>query len=169
MCIRDRYQRRVHGDIKMIKDERQDIIYAYQNILISLNEKNWAKWRESFLDELEIDYSSSLFGGSRTKIKTNDWLESKLVKPLYEKFPIVMHFLTNHVVKIKDDKAEATCYGECLLASPGTPGGETLKMYGKYNFELVKSPTGWKVTYFKVAVLHQEGNKAVFTNALKPQ
>ncbi len=151
-----------------MRDERLDIIEVYQNVLLSANAGDWESWKKSFLEEVDIDYSSSKHGDPRQIVKRDEWLETKMWKPTYAKVPVVMHQLTNHLVTITGDKAEARCYVQALLVKPGTPGGDQLRMYGRYTFGLVKTAQGWKVGALKIEVPAVIGNMTVFTSAAQP-
>ena len=150
---------------KAMRNDVQDIIDVYQNIFISLNAGKWDSWKESFLEEVDVDYSS-LTGQPCHKVQRDVWLE-EFWKVGFKKYPILMHFLSNHVVKVAGDAADASCYAMALHVVPGTPGGDSLTAYGIFEFHLIRTARGWKVSAIKLTIKYQTGNLAIY--AAKPQ
>jgi len=137
-------------------EEREKIIAAYMNIFLCCDAHEWDKCRTTMVEEPLVDYSS-LNGLPPAKIKATTLMENW--KNFLPKFKATMHFCTNHVVHITKDTATGFCYGHAIHYLPDAPGGDCWEVYGTYDFNLVKTPAGWKVESVKYNLKYQCGNK----------
>ena len=135
--------------------EKDKIIDCYSNVFLNIDQKNWAKCKESFVDVPEID--ASLSGSSEPKVKSGDLMT--IWNGFLGKYTTIMHFVDNHNVTIAKDAASATCYAHILHVIPGAPGGDSYEIFGIFSIKLVKQPNGWKINYLKFDLKHQAGNK----------
>ena len=136
-------------------DNVYEVICAYQKVATGADTLNWTLFADAFLEEVDLDFSSA-WGTPPEHVKMADWLRDKLI-PVADKFPKMMHYMTNHKVDIKGDQAVASCYFQILMIAPQIKG--SVMSYGTYDFKLVKKDGQWKLTYMKVAGTHVEGNK----------
>ena len=145
-------------------EEERNIIEVCQNIQTFADAGKWDQYLSCFTDEILIDYFS-FFGAPPQRItKEVCMANAKMALP---KFHATMHFMTNFKTQIKGDKATAQCYVEALHVVKGAPGGDSLTLFGIYDFAVVKTAQGWKVDAMKFTFKHQEGNKDLFLISAK--
>lgn len=137
------------------QEEVAAIISAYSDIFINTDSHNWEACQNCFVDEPEIDYAS-LNGQPATRVKATDLIASW--KGFLPKFKFTMHYLTNHRVNIEGNQATGFCYGHAIHHLPNAAGGDMWGVYGTYNFELIKTDQGWRVSKMRYNHKVQDGN-----------
>ena len=135
--------------------EAAGIISTYSNIFITADSHNWEACQGCFVDEPEIDYSS-LTGQPLAKVKAADLIAGW--KGFLPKFKFTLHYLTNYHVVIDDNRATGSCYGHAIHHLPNAPDGDLWGVYGTYDFELVKTDKGWRVSKLRYNHKYQDGN-----------
>lgn len=84
-----------------------------------------------------------------------------LCRQALEPLTAAQHLNANHRVDIDGDTASASCYLTVHLYRENTPGGDHLKMGGRYDDELVRTDAGWRIRHRKLTLLWSEGNPDV--------
>ena len=136
-------------------DHVYEVIRAYQKIATGVDTNNLAVFQDAFLEEADMDFSNA-WGIPIEHVKLAEWIPKRLA-PIIEKFPKMMHYMTNHMVNVNGDHADATCYYQILMIAPAIKG--SVMCYGTYDFKLAKKDAQWKLTCMKVSGTHVEGNK----------
>lgn len=90
------------------------------------------------------------------------------VEPIKEACRIALDPLTsaqhqngNHWAEIDGDRATAGCYFTVTQYKRGTPGGELFRMGGRYDDELTRTESGWRIAVRTLTVLWSDGNPDV--------
>ena len=84
-----------------------------------------------------------------------------LCRQALEPLTAAQHLNTNHLAKIDGDTATASCYLNVHLYRENTPGGDHLRMGGRYDDELVRTADGWRIRHRKLTLLWSDGNPDV--------
>lgn len=84
-----------------------------------------------------------------------------LCRQALEPLTAAQHLNANHLARIEGDTATASCYLRVHLYREGTPGGDHLKMGGRYDDQLVRTDRGWRIKRRKLTLLWSEGNPDV--------
>src|SRR5437763_4182404 len=61
------------------------------------------------------------------------------------------HLITNVVVRLDGDHAEATCYLQAQHVKNRTPGGDNFTIAGRYDDQLARTPDGWRIRERRLA------------------
>jgi hypothetical protein len=138
------------------KGDRELIIESVNGVAMCADRHQWAACRFYFVDEPFIDYSS-LSGQQGSKVKADDLIKGW--SSFLPRFKFTQHFMTNHDVKVTGDAAICRSYVHAIHFLPYAEGGEFWGVYGTYDHELVRTPSGWKVSKMTFHLLYQEGNK----------
>ncbi len=143
---------------------REQVIDAVNGVVMSVDRRDWKTCRSYFIDEPFIDYSS-LNGQAGSKVKADELVKGW--SAFLSKLKFTQHFLANHDVKISGNTATCYSYVRGIHSLPYAEGGELWDVYGTYEHELVKTPSGWKVSKMVFNLLYQEGNKNLPAIAMK--
>lgn len=124
----------------------------------AVDAKNWARCREFFTDEIDVDFSS-LAGGAPAHIKADE-LVGGWRKNLYSEKKS-HHMRSNHRITVNGDKAEVFSKGYALNILPMKTGGDLWEVWGDYRHTLERTARGWRVTGMTLNVTHARGNERV--------
>ncbi|MGI9596771.1 MAG: nuclear transport factor 2 family protein [Acidimicrobiales bacterium] len=130
------------------------------------------------IKDLQIAYSMAIDGGrydDLDQVFTADVIadyghagQHRGVGPIKEACRTALDPLTaaqhqngNHWAEIDGDRAAAGCYFTVTQHKEGTPGGELFRMGGRYDDELVRTATGWRISRRTLTVLWSDGNPDV--------
>lgn len=137
------------------QNEIAEIISTYSHIFIASDHHDWEACQNSFVDEPEIDYSS-LTGQPSARVKAADLIAGW--KEFLSRFNFTLHYLTNHRVVVEGDQATGFCYGHAIHHLPKAAEGDLWGVYGTYDFKLVKTGKGWRVSQMRYHHKYQDGN-----------
>ena len=71
------------------------------------------------------------------------------------------HINANQWAEIEGDCARAGCYFTVHMFKEGLAGGEHFEMGGRYDDELLRTPSGWRFTSRTITILWSDGNRKV--------
>ncbi len=125
------------------------------NIFNGSDRHDWQVVRESFADEVLMDYSS-LSGQPAASLKADAIITAW--KSFLPKFKFTLHLLTNFEIDVAESTARIFCKGQALHHLPGAEGGDLWTVYGTYDFELQRINEKWKTVLIKFNLLYQDGN-----------
>jgi 3-phenylpropionate/cinnamic acid dioxygenase small subunit len=116
----------------------QQLMYRYA---MAVDGRDWALYRTVFSADAVIDYTDS--GGIRADLETTvKWLDEVLGI-----FAGLQHNMTNHVVEIDGDRAQACTYYVAYHTLADGEGSESvLVMGGFYRDRLVSMASGWRIS-----------------------
>ena len=67
----------------------------------------------------------------------------------------------NHWADIDGDTANAGCYFRVHLFRSGAPGGDSYRMGGRYDDELIRTTDGWRIPRRTITIDWSEGNPQI--------
>ncbi len=153
-------------DLLLDRAAISDVVHAYAT---GLDRRDWALYRSIFTDTIEMNFESV---GIRAGVyKADDWTRD--AQRLFAGFRATQHTSTNHLHKIHGDKAVCTSNMQAehfVLREPNDgldDGADRWTIGGYYINELVRTPTGWKLTKVTLNSTWQTGNPEVSRIALK--
>lgn len=126
-----------------------------QTIIEMVNAIDAKKWNvaiEQFDEKLFVDYQS-LSGQAGSDVAAKGLVGSW--KKLLNKVE-THHMLTNFDIKIDGTNAEVFSH---VYASHIAKGIKYWDAYGRYHHKLRKTDNGWKITFMKLIMHGQKGNK----------
>ena len=115
--------------------DRAEIIELLHRYALAIDTADWALLRAVFADDARVDFSSvGQYVEGDAAVRGADaivaWLQAALAP-----FPDVLHFMSNHLVELRGDRASTTTYMHVLH----------MEMGGIYRCEVVRSESGWRI------------------------
>jgi 3-phenylpropionate/cinnamic acid dioxygenase small subunit len=131
--------------------EIHDLIVRYG---WAIDTKDWALLDTCFTDDAFVDYSSNPGGVAGPYAEVRGWLEKML-----SAFPVTQHLMSNIDVTLAGDRA--TC--RTMVTNPqgaATREGPLHFFFvgGRYDDELVRTPSGWRIARRVETTLWFEGS-----------
>jgi len=144
-------------DISLVTD-RLKIIELINQFGLSIDLRDWAKFRSLFADSVEFDYSSigEIAGVLPPDIITNT------AKNDLGGFQTTQHMITNHVIELADGEATCTAHVRAQHFLPNDRFEPMLQIGGYYNARLVSRESDWKIKGWKFTILWSIGSLELF-------
>jgi hypothetical protein len=123
----------------------------------ALDLHDWAMYRETLLDEIEVDFQS-LTGQPPVRVTADLWTRFAQValEPLR-----TLHQYSNHRVSVRGERATSVLYMEARHHLPGAHGSPYLTQLGWYENEFVRSGGHWKIAKLRQHLQWTTGNAAL--------
>jgi 3-phenylpropionate/cinnamic acid dioxygenase small subunit len=119
------------------REDRQDIADVLLRYATGIDRRDWSVFRSAFTDDCELDYG-----------EIGTWNGVDAVTHFMEQSHAMaghtMHRLTNQVITVNGDRAEARTYVDGLIMA--ADNGSGVKAVGFYDDDLVRSAEGWRIT-----------------------
>ena len=119
----------------------------------ALDERDWDSLSEVFSSDAYAKYGVTEHKGINSIIEKCQ----KALVPL----DFSHHMVSNHVVEIEGDKARCKCYFQAQHVRNSTPGGVNFVIAGKYEDELIRINSKWKINNRVLTKIWTEGNEKV--------
>lgn len=118
-----------------MRDDRAEIIELLHRYALAIDTADWALLRSLFCADASADFASvGQYVEGESAVRGVDaivaWLQAALAP-----FPDVLHFMSNHIVELRGDRASTLTYMHVLH----------MEMGGIYRCEAVRTPEGWKL------------------------
>jgi hypothetical protein len=138
--------------------EISEIVVRYAT---GIDQHNWQLFRSCFTEKVEADLENTPVGaafGTRV-LPVDQWVDA--VANGIADYSSTQHYSTNHRIEVAQDTASCVSYMQAFHFWPNSIGGhETFKVGGYYEYKLVRTGLGWKISKCKITVTWQEGNGA---------
>ena len=115
------------------REEISDVLIRYAT---GIDRRDWPLFRTVFTDDCELDY------GEIGTFKGVDAI-TEFMDQAHSMAGHTMHRLTNQVIAIEGDKAEARTYVDALIMMSDSNSG--VNAAGFYDDELIRGDDGWRV------------------------
>jgi 3-phenylpropionate/cinnamic acid dioxygenase small subunit len=119
------------------REDRQDIAEVLLRYATGIDRRDWSVFRSAFTDDCELDYGE--IGTWNGVEAVTDFMERSHAMAGH-----TMHRLTNQVITVNGDRAEARTYVDGLIMAPDNGSG--VNAVGFYDDDLVRSAVGWRIT-----------------------
>jgi 3-phenylpropionate/cinnamic acid dioxygenase small subunit len=119
------------------REDRQDITDVLLRYATGIDRRDWPLFRTVFADDCELDY------GEVGSWKGVDAV-TEFMQQAHAMAGHTMHRLTNQVITVDGDTAEARTYVDALIMLGDNTSG--VNAAGFYDDELVRTDDGWRVT-----------------------
>jgi hypothetical protein len=118
-----------------MSDDRAEIIELLHRYALAIDTADWALLRGLFTADATADFASvGQYVEGESSVRGVDaivaWLQAALAP-----FPDVLHFMSNHLVELRGDRASTLTYMHVLH----------MEMGGIYRCEAVRTPAGWRL------------------------
>jgi len=119
------------------REDRQDITDVLLRYATGIDRRDWPLFRTVFADDCELDYGEV---GSWKGVGA----VTEFMQQAHAMAGHTMHRLTNQVITVDGDTAEARTYVDALIMLGDNTSG--VNAAGFYDDELVRTDDGWRVT-----------------------
>ena len=138
-------------------EDRNAIIDVVVKYATSIDAADWAGFASLFTDPVHIDFSEA--GMPRADFPLDQFIG--FAKQGLEPWDARQHISPNHVVEFDEAEAGGAVCRSYMYAQhykKGAPGGEIYLMRGSYDYYMVRTAQGWKITSLTMHVYWLEGN-----------
>ena len=140
----------------MSERDRQDIADVVLRYATGIDRRDWTLFRSIFTDDCELDY------GEVGSWKGPDAV-TEFMQQAHELAGHTMHRLTNQVITVDGDSAQARTYVDALIMLADNNSG--VNAAGFYDDEFVRTEKGWQIarrrfTQVRVAPVGPVGDSA---------
>lgn len=120
--------------------------------------QEWARLRACLTDDLHTDYSD-FRGEAPATVTADSYVEARRSGLRGLK---TLHISTNHQIEIDGDRAHCRSAYRIYRVDPTRAQGENrLDTAGHYEHDLVRTPSGWRISGIKQTVVLLEGAATV--------
>ena len=135
--------------------EQQAVIDTINSLFIETDNRNWPAAKNCLAEKVLFDMSS-LTGEAPSTLTseqiTNAWsIGLKDLKAIH-------HQAGNYRVELKNNEADAFCYGIASHYKPNPTNNNVRTFVGSYNFHLLNIAGAWKIDHFKFNLKYIDGN-----------
>lgn len=118
------------------REDRQDIGELLVRYATGIDRRDWALFRTVFTDDCALDYG-----------EIGRWVGVDAVVDFMEQAHAMaghtMHRMSNQVITVDGDRAEARCYVDGLIMSGDNQSG--VNAIGFYDDDIVRTGNGWRI------------------------
>jgi ketosteroid isomerase-like protein len=118
------------------REDKQDIAAVIMCYATGIDRRDWPLFRTVFTDDCELDY------GEIGSFKGVDAI-TEFMQQAHAMAGHTMHRLTNQVIAVDGDTAEARTYVDALIMVGDSGSG--VNAAGFYDDDLVRTDDGWRV------------------------
>jgi 3-phenylpropionate/cinnamic acid dioxygenase small subunit len=118
------------------REDRQDIADVLVRYATGIDRRDWPLFRTVFTDDCELDYGE--IGAWKGVDAVTEFMQQAHAMAGH-----TMHRLTNQVITVHGDAAQARTYVDALIMLGNNTSG--VNAAGFYDDELVRSDDGWRV------------------------
>ena len=118
------------------REDRQDILDVLARYATGIDRRDWPLFRTVFTDDCELDYGE--IGAWKGVDSVADFMEKTHAMAGH-----TLHRLTNQVVTVDGDSAQARTYVDALIMVGNNNSG--VNGIGYYDDELVRTHAGWRI------------------------
>lgn len=144
-------------------DDRTQIVETIYCYATGVDTKDWALYRSIFTDEVDVDFSSWDPSNPPRRVKADEWVAT--VKVLFTGLGATQHSMTNPRVRVEGDRATCIMYVQAAHFLQNDEGDAEFTIGGYYTNQLVRTPSGWRLSGVKLTVTWSRGNKHIMTLA----
>jgi 3-phenylpropionate/cinnamic acid dioxygenase small subunit len=118
------------------REDRQDIAEVLVRYATGIDRRDWQLFRTAFTDDCELDYG-----------EVGRWhgvdAVTEFMDHAHAMAGTTMHRLSNQVITVNGDRAEARTYVDGLIMAADNDSG--VNAVGFYDDELVRTDGGWRI------------------------
>lgn len=118
------------------REDRLDILDVLARYATGIDRRDWPLFRTVFTDDCELDYGE--IGAWKGVDAVADFMEKTHAMAGH-----TLHRLTNQVVTVDGDSAQARTYVDALIMVGNNNSG--VNGIGYYDDELVRTHAGWRI------------------------
>ena len=147
-------------------EDRLAILELIGNLALLLDARDWNALEGVFTDPVYYD-RTSLFGGEPGTLSRAELIGG--YRQALGNLDAVHHLITCHVINLDGDQATcaANMQGTHVLAN--TSGGPIWTVGGRHDYQLKRTPDGWRIAGLTFTIQWATGNMHIVTLAAAPR
>ncbi|MDT5336696.1 MAG: hypothetical protein QOD90_2201 [Mycobacterium sp.] len=118
------------------REDRQDISDVLLRYATGIDRRDWTLFRTAFVDDCELDYGE--IGAWHGIDAVTDFMETSHAAAGH-----TMHRLTNQVIAVDGDRAQARTYVDGLIMFGD--GNSGVNAVGFYDDDVIRTAIGWRI------------------------
>jgi 3-phenylpropionate/cinnamic acid dioxygenase small subunit len=118
------------------REDRQDVADVLARYATGIDRRDWPLFRTVFTDDCELDYGE--IGAWKGVDAVTDFMEQTHAMAGH-----TLHRLTNQVISVDGDSAQARTYVDALIMMADNKSG--VNGIGYYDDQLIRTRTGWRI------------------------
>ncbi|HEX4376969.1 MAG TPA: nuclear transport factor 2 family protein [Steroidobacteraceae bacterium] len=138
----------------MPEQDVQQIIGIINLYGFAVDTQRWDLFDRIFTNDVEADFSASAHWRELQKFKSD-------FAVFHDPFDSTQHAMSNHLVNVVGDTAQAFTYGSWRLIRKGIEGGDFWEGTGWYDDTLTRTSGGWRIRHRVCRVVWWGGNPIV--------
>jgi ketosteroid isomerase-like protein len=140
-------------DLQALQDRQEisEICYRYG---LALDRRDWAALAALFTPDADAFYLDLPPARGYQAIEDT-------CRAAFAPLSATQHLISNVVVRLDGDRAEAACYLQAQHVRSGTAGGDNFIIAGRYDDKLLRTPDGWRIRERRLQSMWTDGNPAV--------
>ncbi len=142
--------------------DRVEIAETIGRFAQSVDSRDWDALASLFTEEVYRDYSS-LTGQEPDRKAARDLVEEWA--GVLGNLDATQHFVGPPVVAIDGDEATAVAYFQAQHRLHNVTGGEKWTLGGRYDWDLVRTAHGWRISGVRMTAMWDEGNRDLIAQA----
>lgn len=132
-----------------------DIRNKVVSLFVHTDQREWKALKDVFANKVLLDYSS--FTQNPAAELTPDQIITAW-SGFLPGFSSTQHHISNMLVERSGSTAKVFCYGSASHCLPNDSGNNVWLVVGTYDFELIESTSGWKISAMTFNFKYQDGN-----------
>lgn len=136
-------------------ENRSAIVDTITDIAAGADRHDWARVRGAFANQVTVDYTS-LWGGEPVTQGADALVEQW--SSFLPGFDATTHLVTNHSIT---EMTADTAIAEADFQALHRIGSEQWVLFGRYSYELIYQPDGWKVRRMAMTWTHETGDRGL--------
>jgi uncharacterized protein (TIGR02246 family) len=118
------------------RDDRQEIADVLLRYATGIDRRDWELFRTVFTDDCQLDYGE--IGAWRGVDAVTEFMQQ-----VHAAAGHTLHWLTNQVIRVDGDRAQARTYVDALIMVGDNTSG--VNGIGYYDDDLVLTDAGWRI------------------------
>jgi 3-phenylpropionate/cinnamic acid dioxygenase small subunit len=134
--------------------DKQAIAEVCHRYALALDARDWAALRTCFTADATGYYRDQNPSQGYEAIETR-------IRNALAPLSSTQHLIGNVLVTLAGDEADSVCYLQAQHVRPGTDGGDTFIIAGRYLDRFARTPDGWRIAQRRLETIWTDGNPAV--------
>ena len=144
-------------------EDRLAILELIGRLALTIDARDWNTLGELFTDTVYHD-RTSLTGGEPYTAPVAQFVEGW--RQTLQNMDAVHHQITNHVITLDGDQATCAANMQGIHVLTNASGGPMWTVGGRHDYQLTRTPDGWRIAGLTFTLQWATGNMNVLTLAM---
>lgn len=140
--------------------DRLAIVELTSRMALYVDARDWSELQALFTDPVLVDYTS-LNGGEPASLAPaaliSGWRQA------LERLDATQHIVAGQVVELDGDRATCAANVQGTHVRSNHSGGPLWTVGGRYDFTLIRTPSGWRISALTLLVQWATGNRYIMS------